>query len=135
MVTREDFNTHLYAELIEAIDRNDEDTLGVAIASAEAEASGYLSRYDTESLFAALDDERDPALLMYLKDMTVWHFITIGNPNTDLEFRKTRYDDALRWLGKIQSGKVVPKGWPPATEEGTESFFHVASAPKRRTRW
>ena len=125
----------MYAELIEVIDRNDEDILNDAIASAEGEAAGYLSRFDTDSLFAAIDDERDPTLLMYIKDIAAWHFINLSNAGTDLELRKTRYDDALRWLGKIQSGKVVPKGWPPATEEGADTFFHVSSAPKRPTRW
>ena len=135
MVTPLDFNTHLYAELIEAIDRNDEDILNDAIASAEGEAMGYLSRFDVDVLFAAMDDDRDATLLMYLKDMAVWHFITLANPNTNMELRKTRYDDAIQWLKGIQSGKIVPRGWPPATEEGADSYFHVSSAPKRPTRW
>lgn len=135
MVTPEDFNTHLYAELIDAITRNDEDILNDAIASAEGEASGYLSRFDVDTILSKTLDDRDPTLLMYLKDMAVWHFITLANPNTDMELRKTRYDDALRWLKGIQSGKIVPKGWPPATEEGSDIFFHVSSAPIRPTRW
>lgn len=135
MVEPEDFNTHMYAELIEAIDRNDQDILNDAIASAEGEAAGYLSRFDTDVLLGAVDPDRDPTLLMYLKDMAVWHFITLANPNTDIEFRKTRYDDALRWLKGIQAGKIVPKGWPLATEDGEDLFFHVSSAPKRPTRW
>jgi len=135
MVTPLDFKTHLFAELISAIDRNDEDILNDAIASAEGEASGYLSRFDLDALLGAIDGDRDATLLMYLKDMAVWHFITLANPNTDLEFRKTRYDDALRWLRGIQSGKIVPRGWPLATGEAEEKFFHVSSAPKRPTRW
>lgn len=136
MVTPQDFKTHLYAELIEAIDREDDTILSDAIASAEAEAMGYLSRYDVDVLFAAVDPDRDPALLMYVKDMAVWHFIVLANPNTDMELRKTRYDDALRWLKGIQSGKVVPRGWPVATgEEGVDSYFHLSSQPKRDTRW
>lgn len=135
MVTEEDFKTHMYAELIGAIGRNDQTILPQAIKAAEGEAEGYLSRFDTDTLFAAVGEERDPTLLMYVKDMAAWHFITLANPNTDLEFRKTRYEDAVRWLKGIQSGKIVPKGWPPAVEEGAESFFHVSSSPKRPTRW
>ena len=135
MVTALDFNTHLFAELIAAIDRNDEDILNDAIASAEGEASGYLSRFDLDVLLGALGGDRDATLLMYLKDMAVWHFITLANPNTDLEFRKTRYDDALRWLRGIQSGKIIPRNWPLASGEAEELFFHVSSAPKRPTRW
>lgn len=135
MVTEEDFKTHLYAELIGAIGRQDAGILQDAIKAAEGEAKGYLSRFDVDSLFNAQAEERDPTLLMYVKDLAVWHFITLANPNTDLEFRKTRYEDAIRWLKGIQSGKIVPNDWPPAIEEGADSFFHVSSAPKRPTRW
>ena len=135
MVTEDDFKTHLYAELINAIDRNDVGILQDAIEAAEGEAKGYLSRFDVDALFDAVEDDRDPTLLMYVKDLAVWHFITLANPNTDLEFRKTRYDDAVRWLKGIQAGKIVPQGWPSATAEGEDSFFHVSSAPKRPTRW
>lgn len=135
MVTKEDFKTHLYSELISTIDRNDLDILQDAIEAAEGEAKGYLSRFDVDTLFDALGVERDPTLLMYIKDLAVWHFITLANPNTDLAFRKTRYEDAINWLKGIQAGKIVPQGWPPAVEEGTDSFFHVSSAPKRATRW
>lgn len=136
MVTPEDFNTHMYEELIDAISREDEDVLNDAIASAEGEAMGYLSRFDIDTLFSKMDDARDQTLLMRVKDMAVWHFITLANPNTDIEFRKTRYEEALTWLKGIQAGKIVPKGWPPAvTEDEESSFFHVSSAPKRPTRW
>ncbi len=135
MVTPLDFNTHLYDELIEAIDRNDEDILNDAIASAEGQAMGYLSRYDTDALFSAVDGDRDPTLLMYLKDMAVWHFIALANPNTDVAMRKTRFDDAIGWLKDIQSGKIVQKKWPLEVEEKAEYFFKVDSAPKRETRY
>lgn len=135
MVTEEDFKTHMYAELIDAISREDEFILPDAIASAEGEASGYLSRYDVEALMGAVEDDRDPTLLMYLKDMSIWHFITLSNAGNDLEFRRTRYNDAIDWLTKVQSGKVVPRNWPLAQEEGQDLFFHVSSQPKRATRW
>lgn len=136
MLTTLDFNTHMYSELIDAISREDEDVLNDAMASAEGEAMGYLSRFDIDTLFSAEDDARDQTLLMRLKDMAIWHFITLANPNTDMEFRKTRYEEALSWLKGIQSGKIVPKGWPLATNEDEEGgFFYVSSAPKRPTRW
>lgn len=135
MVTREDFNTHMYAEIIAAIDRNDEDILNDAIASAEGQAAGYLSNYNVDLLFAAEDDDRDPTLLMYIKDLAAWHFINLGNPSTNMELRKTRYDDALAELRRIQAGKVIMKDWPTASGEEAESFFLVSSVKKRDTRW
>ncbi|MEZ7494500.1 hypothetical protein QO206_03320 [Leeuwenhoekiella aequorea] len=135
MVTRDDFKSHLYAEILNAVDRGDEDILNDGIAAAEAEAMGYLSRYDVDTLFAEQGEDRDNKLLLSIKDITVWHFIVLGNPATDVQLRKTRRDEAIAWLKDIQSGKVVPRGWPPAIEEGVDQLFHISSAPKRPTRW
>lgn len=135
MVTEEDFKTHLYEEIIDTIDRDDPDMLNDAIAAAEAEAIGYLSRYDTDTLFAAVDDDRDKSLVMIIKDIAVWHFIVVANPNTDMAMRRTRYEDAKSILKDIQSGKIVKKNWPLPEVEAESQFFHVNSAPKRPTRW
>lgn len=135
MLISDDFKTHLYAELIKAIGRDDNGILQQAISAAESEAKGYLSRYDRDLLFAKIGDDRDPALLLFLKDMAAWHFITLANPNTDLEFRENRYQAALTWLKNIQSGKVVPENWPLPQTEGSDSFFHVGSNLKRGTHY
>lgn len=134
MVTPEDFNTHMYPELIDAISREDDEVLMDAIASAEGQAMGYLTRFDN-ALFAAEEGDRDPTLLMHVKDIAVWHFIALGNPSTEMQLRKTRFDDALGWLKDIQSGKIVPKWKLAETEKESTGAFHVSSAPKRPTRW
>lgn len=133
MLLKEDLKTHLYDEQIEVISRNDEDLLTKAISAAEGEAKGYLSRYDIPTIFAAKDETRDDTLLMWLKDMATWHFITLANAAADMEFRESRYKNALSWLKGIQKGDTVPYGWPKVTEETSQDFFHVASSPKRKT--
>ncbi len=137
MLYIEDFNTHLYTEIINVISRNNNALLNEAIAAAQGEAKGYLSRYDLEVLFSKTGTERDTVLLMYLKDMAVWHFIPIANPNIDIDYRETRYKDAIKWLEKIQNGKVVPVDWTLMASETTttNSPFYMASAPKRNLRF
>jgi len=134
MLLRTDFKTHLYPELIAAIERDDTSKLETAIKASELVAKGFMSRFDKAALFAAVDEERDEMLLMLLKDLTVWNFIIIANPNIDTAFHKERYDDTLKLLEKIQSGKMVPDGWPSAeTPSGSDTFFHTASNPRRGT--
>ncbi|AEL23856.1 phage protein Gp36 family protein [Cyclobacterium marinum] len=136
MLLKTDFKTHIYAELIDAITRADDSIIEEAIKSAESQAKGYLSRFDIDALFSTTGTDRDSMLMMYLKDLACWHFILLGNPNIHMEVVKERYNDAIKELGKIQSGKVVPHGWPPATSpEGADTYFHVSSAPKRETRY
>lgn len=137
MLTSNDFKTRIYAELIEAIAREDGDILNSAMAAAEAEAMGYLHRYDIDALFGATGTDRDAALLMKLKDIAAWHFIVLANANIDLELAKTRYDEAIKWLRDIQSGKIYYSYWPvPAPDadrpnEGDD--WLVSSRPKRET--
>ncbi|WP_143960239.1 phage protein Gp36 family protein [Litoribacter populi] len=134
MLLKEDFNTHLYDELIQAISREDDAKLDKAIQAAEGQAKGYLSRFDIDALFSTEGEDRDEMLLMHLKDLAVWHFITIANPNINIQLAKERFDDAIKELGKIQAGKVVPYNWPTATNPESNGFlFHFKSKPKRET--
>lgn len=134
MLQIQDFNTHLYTEVINVISRDDDTVLQDAINAAESEAKGYLSRYNIDELFEASGSDRDPILLMFLKDMAIWHFIVVANPSVDIEYRRDRYNDAKDWLVKIQTGKVSPAGWSYAndSEEPTPEI-QVTSSPKRET--
>ncbi|WP_425628858.1 phage protein Gp36 family protein [Cellulophaga lytica] len=136
-ITKADFNTHIYAELITAIGRDDDTIINAAIAAAISEAKGYLSRYNVAELLSAEDAERDPVLVMYIKDIASWHFISLANANVDLELRKTRYEDAIRWLKNIQAGKVVYQDWPIPTvdNKGDNDIWQIGSQPKRETRY
>lgn len=134
MILKEDFNTHLYTEIINTISRNDDDVLNDAINAAVGEAQGYLHRFDLDELFSQVGADRDSTLLMYLKDMAVWHFIPVANPNIDVEYRRDRYKDAMTWLTKIQAGKVTPINWTLANEQTEQpSVVSVQSNPKRNT--
>lgn len=105
-ITKDELKTHLYGEQVETIDRGD-DTLAVsAISGAVKQAKSYLKQYDTDAIFSATGDNRDELLLIFIKDIAVWHFINLGNPATDLELREKRYNAAIAWLKDVQSGNV-----------------------------
>lgn len=135
MLLAADLKTHLYSEQITVVSRNDTVIIDSAIAAAVQEAKGYLSRYDIPVLFAKTGTDRDPTLLMYLKDIATWHFITLANANADMEFRQARYKDALAWLKGIQSGKIVPFEWPLTAVENQDTIWLVSSDTKRETNY
>lgn len=128
-----DFNTHLYTEIINTISRDNDNLLQEAIDAAEGQAKGYLSRFDVSNLFSQTGGDRDKTLLMYLKDIAVWHYLPVGNPSVDIEYRKQRYQDALQELMKIQSGKVTPYGWKLASEETQDNSIISVSSNRKRT--
>lgn len=107
----QEITTHLNAETIEAISDGDDTLLTAAIDAAVAEAKGYLSAYDSATEFAKEKpetgtDTRNALLVIFIKDMAVWHFINICNVNTDLKLRSKRYDDAKAWFSAVQKGEV-----------------------------
>ena len=52
--------------------------------------------YDTEAIFAATGNNRNPILLLYIKDIAVWHFINLANPNVEMQLRQDRYEKAVK---------------------------------------
>jgi phage gp36-like protein len=107
-LTPAEINTHLYDEVVTEISRDDLTKLQTAINAAVAEAKGYLKAFDADAIFSAVGDDRNPILLLYVKDISVWHFIVISNPAVEWQARKDRYDMAIKWLEKVQSGKTNP---------------------------
>lgn len=131
-ISKQDFLTHMYEGAINAISDNDDDLLTDAIATAMAQATGYLNRFDTDVIFASEDNVKYAALRTYIKDITKWHFINICNVSVDLELAEKRYKFAISELEKIQKGITVPKGWAMPTEPVTvNDAFTITSRPKR----
>lgn len=115
-----DIKTHLYGAVVDEISREDETILQDAITAGIGEAEGYLNAYDILTIFSATGAARHPTLLLYTKDIAVWHYIQLANPAVEMELRKYRYEQAIEWLGKVQSGKTNPSlpypAEPPAAE-------------------
>lgn len=110
------------------------------IASAIAEAKGYLSRFDLLALFGDADTEptvEDEHLKSIVKSLACWKLITLANPNVDLKLFRTMYEDAIKWLQQVQKGQADPEGWPykaddPETPGNENSGIQWSSNTKRK---
>lgn len=134
-LTPQELETHLYKENIDVISRDDETILTAAIDAAQQEASGYLGAYDKQAIFEARGVKRNALLLIFIKDIAVWHFINLCNAGTDLQLRQDRYERAVSWLRQVQKGEVTPDlPKPDADGDGnpdTAGSFIYGSNPKR----
>lgn len=136
-LTIQELNTHLHDELVETITRGDATIAEAAIDAAIAEAKGYLTRFDCARIFSASGSKRNQLLLIFVKDIAIWHLINLCNAGTDLQFRKDRYERAVDWLKAVQRGDVSPDLPDRETEEdagGNPPIGPIAygSNPKRR---
>lgn len=133
-LTSSELQSHLYGEVISEISRDDESKADDAIAAAVEEARSYLGTYDTDAIFNAAGSDRNPIVLLYVKDIAVWHFIQLANPSVDMQLRQDRYEKAIHFFEKIQSGKANPNlPYPAAPVDGTpvETWMKWGSNTKR----
>ncbi len=107
-ITIEDLRTHYYDEHASIITRDDDTILLAAIDGAIQEAKGHLGAYDRDAVFKKVDTERNALLLIFVKDIAVWHFINLCNAGTELDLREKRYNRAVDWLKSVQRGDVSP---------------------------
>lgn len=131
-LTKEELKTHLYDENVNVISREDDTILTAAIDAAIAEAKGYLAAFDREQVFSQTESERNALLLVFVKDIAVWHFINLCNAGTEIELRRHRYDRAIDWLKSVQKGDVSPDLPTVQDETGaTPGIVKFGSNPKR----
>jgi hypothetical protein len=138
-----DLQTHLYSEISEEIVRGNEDLITTAISVGISEAKSYLGKYDLVQLFGTVDVDptlTDDNLKNKVKDIAAWQLVKLANPNIDLKLFRTAYEDAIRWLERIQAGKQDPDGWPykpvdPVTGVDLYSSVKASSNYKRSNHW
>lgn len=134
-LTAAEIYTHLYEETIKVISGEDERLLLTALKGAVKEAKGYLSAFDMSKEFAKAGEERDDLLLIWIKDIAVWHYINIARPSVDIDIRERRYNAAIAWLKGVQKGDIVPdfpRPVDPETNVETNSTgILIGSNPKR----
>lgn len=137
-ISPNEISTHLYGDQITAISGNETTDLLLAINVAIAEARGYLTAYDIDAELnkasAESPDSRNPLLVIYAKDIAVWHYINKSNPGTSLELRRDRYIRAVDWLKEVQKGAVNP-GLPLLPEADKTSIILHGSNPKRNNHY
>lgn len=133
-LTVEELYTHLHDETVSVISRETEAIPLAAIDAAVAEARSYLHDYDTNAIFSAEGDARNALLLLFVKDIAVWHFVNLGNACIDIELREKRYDSAVNWLRLVQKGDLSPDLPAKKAEPGGAEIvgkIHFSSNPKR----
>ena len=132
-LTIEEIKTHLYGEQVFAISGDDDTILTAAIDGAVSEAKGYLHAFDTVAIFTAGGDSRNALLLIFVKDIAVWHYINLANPGVELALKEKRYNAAIAWLKGVQKGDIVPDLPKPTDGSNSviDSTFLIGSNPKR----
>lgn len=133
-INTEDYDASIHAEILTALTRSDAAIIEICEDRAIAEMRSYMSaRYDTDSIFSATGDNRNPLILMMAIDISVYHIFCIHNPQKLSQIRKDRYDRAIDWLKQVASCKISIDGAPllGTDAQKTNSPWQMTSNPKR----
>jgi phage gp36-like protein len=118
---KSDLESHLYEESIDVITREDDDLVTAAIDAAIGEAKGYLGAYDTDSIFDEAGSDRNALLLVFCKDIAIWHLVVLCNAGADMALRQDRYERAIAWLKGVQKGDIAADLPKAEDEDGEET--------------
>jgi phage gp36-like protein len=130
-LSEDDFKLLIKEDRHEAVIENDPSILHKAILAAQSECESYLrSRFDMNTEMARIGDNRNPALVMYMTDMAIYHMVTRINPRNVPEHRQSRYDNAIDWLEASAKGSISPD-LPPLSVDEPNGFRKYGSNPKQ----
>lgn len=108
-LTTEDFKQVCDEQTLSVINQQDENNLSRAEKYAIEEMSSYLrSKYDVKKTFSTVGEERNPQIVMYCCDITLYHLIAWLPKRIGFEIREIRYKRSIEWLEQVQNSKASP---------------------------
>ena len=108
--------TVIYEHVMDDISASDDATVLQCIEAAVGEMKSYLaSRYDTEAIFSATGESRDPLVLEDTKVVAVWNLIRLSNSELIYQQWRERYDRVIDVMKQVADGSIAP-ALPIATD-------------------
>jgi phage gp36-like protein len=135
-ITKADFESTIHTEILNAITRNDDAIIDVAIDASISEMKGYLlARYNTDTIFNATGSDRHPVVLQFCKDIAIYHLHCVHNPDKIPQVRIDRYERVVDWLKQVSSEKINPDLPSALTTNDAKAYVHYGSNPKRNNHY
>lgn len=123
-----DYVNTISTAVLDAITGGDDHIVNELSSVAVLEMKSYLNaRYDVDAIFNALGAARDKMILMYCKDIALYHIFSYRSYKIVPENRVKRYEKALQWLADVNQQKIN-LDWIPLN---TKSFVKTGSNEKR----
>lgn len=134
---KEELKTVATAEMVTIITNSDDIIITEIIEESIDLMRSYLHQnYDTEALFAAVDDAREKIVVKYLKDIVIYEIYCRRTRQIN-ELAKQRYDEAMLWLERVAKGEINP-GLPTRIDPDTgaeETFMKTGGRKTYDNHW
>lgn len=134
-LTEQDYDASIHREILEAVTRDDAALIKICEDRAVKDMRNYLHKhYDCDKIFSAQDDARDPMLVMFCVDITVYHLFSMHNPRNLSPIRDERYKRAISWLKAVGRGDDAAEGLPERVDKDANSPYLITGELVRSTR-
>lgn len=105
---KSELKTGTTLEIVNLITGSDDTIVSQIIKESIDLMSSYLYEYfDTDAIFATVEDERSLVTLKHLKSIVIYEIFKIRSKQIN-EVVKNGYDEAMRWLEKIGKDEIKP---------------------------
>lgn len=139
-ITLQDYDSTVHRDILDSLLRGDATNNSVIIEDCQMQAisemKSYLNKtYDVSEIFSQEGTNRHPLILMYAKDIAIYHIFCIHNPYKMSQIRKDRYERAIEWLKAVANGTVTIDGAPrlPEDEAADNSPWQIENNSFRTT--
>jgi len=123
--------TAIHQQYVDEITREDPVIVPAAIDAAIIEMKSYLSsKFDVEVIFNKEGSDRDPLLLQFAKDITIYNFIELDKAGIDTEDRRARYKRAIKYLEDVRD-ELITTSLPRLTIDAMPKTIIYASQPRK----
>lgn len=127
-IKKPDYFSSINTEVLDGLTGGDDTIIDELSAEAVEEMKSYLNaRYDVKLIFGAVADARNKTVLMYTKDIALYHIYSMYGLMAVPENRTTRYKKAIQWLEQVCQQKINPEGLPL----NEKTFVKTGSNEKR----
>jgi len=120
-LTKDELKTVSTSELINKITAYDDSIVNAIIDESIGLMCSYLSKYyDTDAIFSATGNARHKTVLKKLKDIVIFEIYERHTREIN-QAAKRRFDEAMLWLEKLNTGEFADRTLPPITETSEET--------------
>lgn len=130
----EDLSTKMRINEIQHAAGGDEVIVNHAISVAVSEIKFYLGRYDTDVIFSAKGDNRNPLLVTFAVDIALYEILAISKSGNDITDRRERRNRAIDYLKQLKD-EAMPADLPlkKTDPETTNNEFVAFGGTARRS--
>ena len=116
-LAKTDYRFSISISVLNSLTGSDDTIVDEFSAEAVEEMKSYLNtRYDVTAIFNTTGTNRNKTIMMYCKDISLYHLYSISTMVVIPEVRVNRYKKALQWLEDVNEQKINPDGLPVNTK-------------------